>query len=187
MKWLPKDKRNPFILVVVITVAVLALIYFFILQAQNSAISRIRQARKTSATELQNMEKSIQNVEATTNELANVTAALARAEADMATGDQYSWAYGTLRQFKQNYKVELPDIGHPTEGDVDLIPAFPYRQMRFSVGGKGYYHDIGKFVSDLENNFPHLRVVNLSIDSGSDGEKLSFRMDLVALIKPNAS
>jgi hypothetical protein len=56
--------------------------------------------------------------------------------------------------------------------------------------GTGYFHDIGKFIADLENKFPHMRVVNLAIDpsnaQGAGLEKLSFRMEIVALVKPNA-
>lgn len=188
MKWLPREKRNAFILVVVIVMTVLALIWFGLLGSQRSMLARVVESRKVAGAELQGIEKTIKNADATTNELVVMTAALSRAEEDMASGDLYSWAYGTLRLFKQQYKIELPEIGHPVEGEVDLLPSFPYRQMRFVVSGRGYYHDIGKFVADFENNFPHVRVANLSIDSGAgDGEKLSFRMEIIALIKPNAS
>ena len=188
MKWLPKEKRNPFILVVVITVAILMLIGFGLLRSQSSILARVRASGKAAEVQLQGIEKTVKNADLTTNELATATAALARAEEDMATGDLYSWAYNTLRLFKQQYKVEIPEIGHPMESEVDLIPAFPYRQMRFIVSGKGYYHDIGKFVSDFENNFPHVRVTNLVIEpAGNEGEKLSFRMEVIALIKPNVS
>lgn len=188
MKWLPKEKRNPFILVVVITVAVLALICFGLLRSQSSTLARVVAGRKAAEVQLQGIEKTVKNTDVTTKELATATAALARAEEDMASGDLYSWTYNTLRQFKQPYKVELPEIGHPVEGEVDLIPAFPYRQMRFTVSGSGYYHDLGKFVADFENHFPHIRVTSLTIDpAAADGEKLTFKLEITALIKPNAS
>jgi hypothetical protein len=71
-------------------------------------------------------------------------------------------------------------------GDVDLIPNFPYKQVKFSLTGTAYYHDLGKFIADLENNFPHIRVVNLAIGSNGDSELLSFRVDIVALVKSNS-
>lgn len=187
MKWLPKEKRNPFILVVVITVAILALICFGMLRSQRNMISQIAANRQATDKQLQGMEKAIKGAESATNELAASVVALAHAEEDMASGDLYSWTYNTLRTFKQPYKVEIPEIGHPVDGEVDLIPAFPYRQMRFTISGTGYYHEIGKFVSDFENTFPHIRVTNLTLDPATEGEKLTFRMDITALIKPNAS
>ena len=190
MKWLPKEKRNSFIFVVVITMAMLAAIGFCLLRAQRSTLASIAAGKNAASVQLENMEKAIKEADLLTNELVTATAALARAEGDMVTGDHYSWAYNTLRLFKQQYKVEIPEISQPAEGDVDLIPSFPYKQMRFIVSGKGYYHDIGKFVADFENNFPHIRVVNLVVEPAgieSDKEKLSFRMDIIALVKPSAS
>ena len=188
MKWLPKEKQNPFILVVVITAAILMLICFGLLRSQSSILARVVTSRKAAEVQLQGIEKTVKNADSTTNDLATVTAALSRAEEDMASGDHYSWAYNTLRTFKQQYKAEIPEIGQPTEGEVDLLPSFPYRQIRFIVSGKGYYHDLGKFAADFENNFPHVRLANLTIEpAASEGEKLSFRMEIIALIKPNAS
>ena len=188
MKWLPKEKQNPFILVVVITVAILALIYFGILRSQSSALAQAVETRKAASSQLEGMEKAIKSADLTTNQLATAAAALSHAEEDMASGDLYSWTYNTLRLFKQQYKVEIPEIGHPVEGEVDLIPSFPYRQMRFTISGTGYYHDIGKFVADFENHFPHVRVTNFTVEpTEAEGEKLTFRMDVTALIKPNAS
>ena len=188
MKWLPKEKRNSFIVVVVITVAILALISFGLLASQKSALARTVASQKAAELQLQGIDKTIKNADLTTNELAAATVALAHAEEDVASGDLYSWAYNTLRLFKQQYKIEIPEIGHPTEDDVNLIPSFPYKQMSLVISGKGYYHDIGKFVADFENHFPHIRVTSLTIDQTAiDGEKLSFRMEITALIKPNAS
>ena len=74
---------------------------------------------------------------------------------------------------------------------MDLLPSFPYKQIQFTINGTAYYHDLGKFIADFENNFPHARMVNLVIEpaSGADSsnEKLSFRMDIIALVKPNPS
>ena len=74
--------------------------------------------------------------------------------------------------------------------DEEMLPGFPYRQIKFLIVGTGFYHDIGKFIADLENQFPHIRVLNLSIDSvavqDSTPEKLSFRMEVAALLKPHS-
>jgi hypothetical protein len=47
---------------------------------------------------------------------------------------------------------------------------------------------LGKFIADFENKFPHVRVANLIIQpaqtSGSNDEKLSFKMDVIAPVKP---
>jgi hypothetical protein len=188
MKWLPKERRNPFIIVMLITAGVLAMICFGLIHSQNVTLAGIADSRKTAGDKLQSMESTIKNAGITDSQLTDTTSALSRAEQDMASGDLYSWTYGTIRLFKQQYKVEIPEIGHPEVGDVDLLPAFPYKQVRFSITGKAYYHDLGKFVADFENAFPHARVVNLVIESAPDeGEKLSFTLEIIELVKPNAA
>jgi hypothetical protein len=188
MKWLPKEKRNPFIAVVISTAAVLALIYFGLIRVQYDSLSKVAQDKKTAGDKLQTVESTIKSADSTAAKLADVTSTLSRAEDDMASGDLYSWTYSTIRLFKQQYKVEIPDIGPPSVGDVDLIPSFPYKQLRFTVNGTAYYHDLGKFIADFENTFPHARVVNLVIEPiTGGGEELSFRMDIIALIKNNPS
>jgi len=173
---------------VLITVAVLSLIYFGLISSRYASLSTIADNRRTAGDKLQKIETTIRNAGLTAEELTNVTLALSRAETDMASGDLYSWTYGTMRQFKQQYKVEIPEIGHPAVGDVDLLPAFPYKQLRFSITGRAFFHDLGKFLADFENAFPHARVVNLLIAPvGGESEQLSFSVDIIALVKPNAS
>jgi Tfp pilus assembly protein PilO len=188
MKWLPKERRNPFIIVVLATAAVLAMVCFGLIRSQNATLSGIADTRKAAGNKLQSMESTIKNADITASQVTDTTYALSHAEEDMAYGDLYSWTYGTMRLFKQQYKVEIPEIGHPEVGDVDLLASFPYKQLRFSITGKAYYHDLGKFVADFENAFPHARVVNLVIESAAgEGEKLSFRMEIIELLKPNAA
>lgn len=186
MKWLPREKRNPFIVVVVIAATLLALICFGLIGSQKATLISVANSRSVASQKLQLIENTIKNTDATQKDLNDATYALNRAEEDMASGDYYSWTVDTMSLFKRQYKVEIPEIGHPAVGDVDLLPAFPYKQIRFTINGRAYYHDLGKFVADFENTFPHARVVNLVIDSAvGEGEKLSFRMDIIVLVKPS--
>ncbi len=188
MKKLPKEKRNQLIIVAMVTAAVLALIGFGLIRSQFDTIHKIKNDKQAADTRLQNIKNVIKNDNAIAIELTEVTNALLHTEEDMASGDLYSWTYDTIRRFKVPYKVEIPEIGHPTIGNVDLLPSFPYKQIQFSINGTAYYHDLGKFIADFENSFPHSRMVRLTIDPGGDSpEKLSFRMEIITLMKPNPS
>lgn len=188
MKWLPREKRNLFIIVVLSTAAILALIYFGLICSQKATLFQVAAGRKSAGDKLADMATTIKNADLTAKDLVDVTRDLSHAQDDMASGDLYSWTYGTMRLFKQQYKVEIPDIGHPEVGDVSLLPSFPYKQLRFSINGKAYFHDLGKFVADFENAFPHARIVNLVMEpAGTDTEQLSFRMDIIVLVKSNNS
>jgi len=186
-----REKRNQLITVILVTLAILALIGLGLIRPQFDSLSKIAIARKAADKDLLNIRHAITNSEAIANGWTETNAALAQAEADMASGDLYSWTYDTIRHFKQSYKVEIPEIGHPTVGESDLLPSFPYKQIQFTINGTVYYQDLGKFVADFENIFPHSRMVRLVIEPVSsldgNGEKLSFRMEIITLVKPNPS
>jgi hypothetical protein len=189
MKKLSKEKRNQLVIVIIVTAAILALIGFGLIRSQFDSLAKIKSDKAAADSQLQSIKKTITNADAVTIELTEVTNALLQAEEDMASGDLYSWTYDTIRRFKLPYKVEIPDIGHPTIGNVDLLSSFPYKQIQFSINGTAYYHDLGKFIADFENNFPHSRMVHLIIEpgGGDNPEKLLFRMDIITLMKPNPS
>ena len=191
MKRLSQEKRNHLIIVGALTVVTLGLIYFFLIQPQYDSLSKIAREKKAADNKLAGIKSTITNSGTTANNLTETTASLARTEEDMASGDLYSWTYDTLRRFKQSYRVDIPDLGHPTTEPVDLLPSFPYKQIRFTINGTAYYHDLGKFIADLENNFPHIRVAHLLVEPipgiDSSNEKVSFRMEIIALVKNNPS
>ena len=125
--------------------------------------------------------------------LAEARKELAGAESDVGSGDLYAWVVTTLRRFKAPYRVNIPQfntLGAPTP--VDLVPNVPYQQTSLALTGTARFHDLGRFLADLENQFPHVRVVNLNLELNSspatgEEESLAFKMDLVTLVKPNAS
>jgi len=190
MKRLPPAKRNQLIIVVVATVALIGLVYSLLIGPQNLENSRLANETKAAKVKLDQYRTTIKQADVTASELADITYRLGHAEEDIATGDVYAWTYDTIRRFKATYHVDIPDTSKPTAGEVDLLADFPYKQVKVTLNGSGYYHDLGKFVADFENNFPHMRVVNLMIEPagalpGTAAERLSFRMDIVALVRPN--
>jgi Tfp pilus assembly protein PilO len=187
MSRISKEKRNQLIIVVLATLVVLGIIGFAVIRPQYAGLANIARTKKDELTKLQQIKDTIKKADDTANKLADTSYSLVQAENDVAFGDVFAWMNDTIRRFKVAYKVEIPTISQPTMGDVDLVPQFPYKQLKISVSGTAFYHDLGKFISDFENTFPHMRVINLTVEpaseSGADGEKLSFRLDIVALVK----
>ena len=173
-------------MVLLVTATLIGVVYFFLISPQNKENLQLIKQTSDRQADLDKYKRIISQAQATSNQLAALSLQLSNTEQDIATGDTYAWIYDTIRQFKTNYHVDIPTISQPVMGDVDLIPNFPYKQVKFSLTGTAYYHDLGKFIADLENNFPHIRVVNLAIGSNGDSELLSFRVDIVALVKSNS-
>jgi Tfp pilus assembly protein PilO len=189
MKRLSPDKRNKLILVIVATLALIGAVYFFLIDPQNHQNHLLATKTNADLTRLQEMKKALKQSDATAGTVEETAARLSHAEEDMASGDVFAWTYDTIRKFKANRRIEITTIGQPVQSDVGILANFPYKQIKFEIIGNGFYHDIGKFAADLENKFPHMRIINLSIDtatgSESVNEKLSFRMEIAVPVNPN--
>ena len=186
---LSKDKRNQLILAVACSLAAIALMWVELISPRYVALARALASQKNAQEKLGSIQNEIKHADTIVTEMNTVTQTLSDAESDMASGDLYSWTYNTMRLFKSQYPVAIPQIGHPEVAPVDLFPSFPFKQVKFIVTGTAYYHDLGKFIADFENTYPHIRVANLQVqpDDANDGaEKLSFRMEIIALVKPTS-
>ena len=189
MSRLPKEKRDALILVCLITAMVLGGIGFGMIRPQYAAIKSVKDDTNAERQKLQNMKKTIASGSTTLNQLQDMSDTLTQAEADMATGDPNGWIYDTIRKFKSQYKMDITIASQTTTEPEDMLPQFPFQQLKVTVNGTAYYHDLGKFIAAFENDYPHGRICNLSLSpaggSGDNAEKLYFRMDIIVLLKPS--
>lgn len=188
MNKLPKEKRNRLILVIFGTCIVLAALYFGLIQNQQDSLHELRNKADAERKKQADMDNAIKNGKTLDAQLDVASSTLAAAEDNMASGDPYLWMVNMIRQFQSNYKVELPQISTISVGPMTLFPKFPYKQLTITVGGTAYYHDLGQFIAAFENRFPEMRIQNLDVQPpgmshSADREKLTFKMDIVALVK----
>jgi Tfp pilus assembly protein PilO len=189
-KKLPKDKRNHLILVFLATALAIAGLGFGLIRRQYQNLNELAREKVAAQSKVRQMEDTVKQADQLKAKLAEAAKTLSELESGMASGDLYSWAIDTINKFKLPYKVEIPLLSQPSVGEVNLLPKFPYKQTMLTVNGTAYFHDFGKFLADFENQFPQIRVLNLELEPAaslilSEKEKLSFKMDIVALVKPN--
>ena len=190
MNKISRGKRRQVLLVAIVTLAVLAGLWFGLIGPQNKGLDELAQKIETAQSKLETARKAIAGGKRLEEELGEATLSLDHVEGNMASGDYYSWVINRIRQFKLDYKVEIPQFsGIVGPVDAKLLPRFPYKQVMLTIGGTGYYHDVGRFIADYENDFPYSQLLNLELEpapalAGSDREKLSFRMEVVTLVKP---
>src|SRR5205809_61414 len=92
-----------------------------------------------------------------------------------------------LISLQEQYLRDLANRKADVTGKLERI-----KQASYGIGGTAYFHDLGKFVADFENQYPYFRLVNLDIfpevGSGSSDkeprERLAFKMDIITLIRP---
>jgi Tfp pilus assembly protein PilO len=193
LRKLPRDKRNKLVAVVGGALSIVVGMYLLLIQPQNERLDRLAQKKvevKDSQRRILDTVRRASEIEA---ELTSARKALSDAEADVASGDLYSWVINTLRRFKSAYNVNIPQYS-PISGtsEVSLLSNFPYKQASLSLSGTAHFHDFGHFLADLENQFPHVRVLNLSLElnqspAADDQETVSFKLDIVTLVKTNPS
>ena len=182
-------KRNQIIGLILATLLVLGGLGYGLIKRQYDNLQLLAKKKGEDDSKLGLMETAVKNANQIEAALAAVSQTLAEKEATMASGDLYSWSINTMKRFKTGYKVEIPQFGPISQQtEVNLLPRFPYKQATLNVGGKAYYHDLGRFITDFENQFPFMRVVNLTLDldpssAGGDREKLLFKMDVITLVK----
>ena len=189
MNKLPKEKRDHLILVVIATVAAVAVLWFLILSSQQKSLIAMRNKTTEAQAKVAKAEDALKKGSVLDNQLAAASQQLRAIEDSMASGDMYSWVITTMKNFIGGHNVSLPLFSREVVGEVSMIPKFPYKAATFQLKGSAYYHDFGKFLADFENSFSYVRVQNLEFaptTTGDDREKLDVKFEIVTLIKPSA-
>ena len=190
MKNMPKDKRNQLILAALIFAVVAGAWYMVVYKSQTESLDTMRSKRDAAVKKLKEAKLAIKGADEVESQLCDVKKRLEKVEDTMATGDLYAWTINIIRQFKLSYKVEIPQFSQ-IDGprDVTMLANFPYKQATLTIGGTAHFHDLGRFIADFENQFPYMRLMNLTLEPSSglmaaDKERLSFRLEIATLVKP---
>lgn len=192
MNKISKAKKQQIVLIFIATIAVIGGLWYMVIKTQYNKLTAVQ--NKT-----QEMKDKVSKAEGLLKKSGEIAAKLEEdvkkldlIEEGMASGDIYLWIINTVNQFNHARSVTFLDFQREILGEVGLVPKYPYKAAIYPIKGTGYYHDFGKFLADLENKFPYLRVQNLELTpmtkggGGGDAEKLDFKFEIVALIKPNS-
>ncbi len=194
-----KSNSRQFALIALLTLLGLAVVWFGWLKAQRQGLQALVADQAKAQLKLQQAEAAIEVAEQVKAQVWESERRLERVEEGMAVGDLYDWAINTIREFKEPYNVDIPQFSQiEGPGDMSMLPRFPYKQINWTIAGTAYFHDFGRFLADFENRFPCARVVKLRLEPVpskeskdlrelSEKEKLSFRMEIAALVKPGVS
>ena len=197
MNKLPKEKRDRIIAVTIATVIAIGGIWYGLIRSQQAKLEESTRTTIKAREKVTNAKRRVEKEKPIQIELDAARQGLKAIEDEMASGDLYSWIIVTVNKFRAAYRVEIPQFSREQLGEVMVIPGFPYKGATFTVRGTAYYHDLGKFIADFENTFPHVRLLNLEMEpvalpgpgaqsNPEEQEKLSFKMDILALIKPTS-
>jgi len=197
MNKLPKEKRDRIIAAAIATVIAIAGIWYGLIRPQQAKLQDSARTTIKAQEKVTNAKRRVEKEKPIQIELDAARQGLKAIEDEMASGDLYSWIIVTVNKFRAAHRVEIPQFSREQVREVNVIPGFPYKGATFTVKGTAYYHDLGKFIADFENTFPYVRLLNLEMEpvalpgpgaqsNPEEQEKLSFKMDILALIKPTS-
>jgi len=193
MKNLPKNKRDRLIMTGAATIIAIVAIYYLLIGRQRSAANALAKQISEQKLKVSSAERLVASTAELKRNLELANQKVISIEEGMASGDMYAWVIQTVGRFGAERKVEIPQFSREVLTDVGIFPKFPYKAAVFNVRGTAYFHDLGRFLADFENSFPFARVQNVEMEGAgssaatatADGEKLTFRMEIVTLINPN--
>ncbi len=191
MNKLSKEKKQRLILVAGGTLGAIAAIYFLLISAQLEQVSKKKTETEENRKKVEDAEKWVKRADEISKEQKARAKQLELIETQMASGDLAVWIPNTVKQVRLRHPgVSIARVSSEDRVPVGVLPVFPYDAIKFAVRGSGYYHELGKFFTDFENNYPYFRIQNLDFEPGDaslsgDVEKLSFKADFVVLLKPN--
>ena len=196
---LSKDKRDKLILVILGAVGLAIGLWYAVIGTRKTALADSIVQLQRAEDKLVRARNWVKDADKISRETEVIEKELRETERGFASGeDLYSWSYLLLQKAGEGHEVDIVDVTRPQEKSVLLLPDFPYRGAVFSVRGIADYHAFGKFLADFENRFPYFRVQNVSVGTTAEAgpevtnarmgkEKIFFRVEIVALVKPNAS
>lgn len=167
MNKISKDKRDKVVLSVLVFVGLAGLLYTFVLGAQKDQLAAIHKQAVTIKDKLSKAERLVRSapvIEAALNE--NQKLIDGRQETMAPQGQYYYWFLKLMDQFREQEKLNpvfIIDITQPEFIEAGLYPNFPYKAASFGMRLNGQFHDVGRFIADLENTYPYFRVQSIKM------------------------
>jgi len=190
---LSKEKKEQIIAIGIGLVVLIIALWMLVIGPQGKKLVERKGQIAQKSEELQAAETLVANAGKIGEQLGEKEKELGNVESKMASGDLYFWMNEKLEGFqrKYGYDVRIPNVEREQKINVGIYPDFAYGAVKYTVSGDALYHELGKFLATFENENAHIRVQDLDIspyiglgEEKSSGDKLIFKMDIVALRKP---
>jgi len=200
MNKLSKEKRDKLILTIIVVVGALGVLYTYVYGAQKDRLNTLELQIAGVRAKLDSAERMARSEEIVARNLAESKKLFEEHTADMApSGQYYLWFLTLLTEFRKEQGLGtdfLVDLSQPEFIDIGLLPNFQFQAASFGVRLNGRFHEVGKFIADLENAYPYFRVQDVRmtpgsglIGGGADGgkEKLMVELRVIVPVKPSTT
>ncbi|MBA4149854.1 MAG: hypothetical protein H0X66_17200 [Verrucomicrobia bacterium] len=183
-----KEKKQQIAFVAMMTIAFVAVIWFFLITSQQKSVAEAQKKADEARHKVESAQKLLKQTEQIREELAEVQSELRLREETMASGgDLYQWILIQMNTLTSARPVYNFTASQQTLVDALLIPKFPYRAASYSIRLNGHFHDLGRFIADVENQFPYARIQNIDLTpaTAQAPERLNLSFDFITLYHTN--
>lgn len=195
MNKLSKEKKDQLIALCVGVGVGIIVIWYLLIKPWGAQITQAKADTDAKIAQLEAAQKLVGTAATYKADLEKAKETLGAIEAGMSGANPYLEMNTAIGDFGKKFgDVEISSVGNQQFVDVQVIPKFPYKAVRFNVSGNGFYHEIGKFIAEFENQFPYMRIQNINLEPSraletvagetNAAEKLSFDFQIVSLMKP---
>jgi len=195
IKALSNEKKQHLAAVGIGTVMALVVVYFLLISPAQEALKKLVAQAAEAEKKYTDADRLVKRTAMVHEDYERLSAHLNNIEASMVSDDLVQWIRSAEIKFRAQapYKVEIPNFPFRGQGDMTMIPDFPYKAASYTFSGTACYHDLGKYLADWENQFPYMRVLSLEMvpddpggvtSTGDEREKLAFNFEVSALVKP---
>lgn len=190
---LSKEKRDQLILTGLMSVMIIVAVWMLLITPTKGKLTKFDAEVNASGGQLADAEAKVARAGQIELEMQAVGKRLGAMEMDMVEGDPALWIRVKLNEFVREGGHQLAErnVGQPEEIEIGALPDFPYQAIKFRIYGTGFYHDVGRFIAELENSYPFVRVQQLDLlpndvgeQFGPGGDLLIYSFEIVVPIKP---
>ena len=167
MNKISKDKRDKVVLSCLLFVGLAGLLYTFVLGWQKDQLAALHKQIITARDKLSKAEGLVRRgpmIEVSLKE--NQKLLETRQETMTPQGQYYYWFLKLMDQFREQEKLNpvfIIDITQPEFIEAGIFPSFPFKAASFGMRLNGQFHDVGRFIADLENTYPYFRVQSVKM------------------------
>src|SRR5688500_12160576 len=136
---LTEDQKKKLAGVAIATLVAAGAIWYFLISNQKATLADVKRKAEDAQEKATKAEKEVKNAAQVDEMLQSRTEQVRSIEETMASGDLFFWSVTTVNNLLTRHRgVNIPKFTKPTEGDVGLLPNFPYRAATFNVEGTAH-------------------------------------------------
>jgi type IV pilus assembly protein PilO len=160
---LEKNKKETLILIGLVSLIVFVVYFQFILRPQIAGTARAVMKMTRARADLASAKSAISNIEALKKDIGSYKAKIVRYEEMLPAAEEIPSLLENLSTMARKSNVKIVGITPmATKKELKAKPQI-YKEIPILISAKSGYHELGKFLSNLENSDRFMKIADIEI------------------------